>query len=161
MTMPDSAEGKAHPGAIHCWLPGDAFAVRATLAQLLPRLAELIPCEDDLGAAEIVLAEVLNNIVEHAYRGRRGDIEVDLTITPEGVRFVVTDSGDPFPDRRLPSGRLVAGRLTDSLSEGGFGWHLIRNLSRELHYERNRGQNRLSFLLPADQSRKRGEIGRS
>ena len=55
----------------------------------------------------------------------------------------------------MPGGRPPAGRLPDGadcalvdLPEGGFGWHLIRTLTRDLAYVRSGGCNRLSFLLP-------------
>ena len=48
----------------------DALAVRESLAHVLQHLACLELNEDDTAAFELVAAEVLNNIVEHAYAGR-------------------------------------------------------------------------------------------
>lgn len=157
--MPEGARLSHNDSRIRCWLPGTAPSVRAMLGQLMPRLATLLPNPEDLGLAELVLAEVLNNIVEHAYQGTTGGIEIEVVAEPDGVRIAVCDRGQPFPGDRLPSGRLAYVSPADALPEGGFGWHLIRHLSRDLAYERHLGQNRLSFLLPADQSRQMGAIG--
>ena len=68
-------------------IPGDALAVRQALQAMVEALTlrGLHAC--DRGTAEIVLAEVLNNIVEHAFEGRAGEIEVKnlywvITIIP-------------------------------------------------------------------------------
>lgn len=99
--------------------------------------------------AELVLAEVLNNVVEHAYGEAGGRVEVSLQKGPGGVQCLITDEGRAMPGGELPEGRLPGGpeiNLSD-LPEGGFGWHLIRSLSTDLTYARVDGQNRLSFLL--------------
>lgn len=60
----------------------DPLAVREALRRLAacPPLCLL---DDDMrGTAEIVLAEALNNVVEHAYAGRRGKIELWLRLLP-------------------------------------------------------------------------------
>ena len=45
----------------------------------------------------------------------------------------------------------------EDLPEGGFGWHVIRTLSKDLHYRRENGRNQLSFRLDTTQS---GELRR-
>ncbi|HEX9858159.1 MAG TPA: ATP-binding protein, partial [Paracoccaceae bacterium] len=103
------------------------------------------------GTAELVLAEVLNNIVEHAYASASGDIELTLHLHQSELVCRIEDRGLPMPGERLPVGdlRRIDG---DDLPEGGFGWHLIRTLSRELNYRRINGRNQLSFRLDAGQS---------
>jgi len=147
------------PGAqdLHLTFPADPFAVREALARMLalPPLCTLGP--DGRGTAEIVLAEVLNNIAEHAYVDRVGPVAVTIAAGAQGVSCLLVDEGRAMPDNRLPAGRLPASRLPDGqtvelvdLPEGGFGWHLIRSLTRNLTYARVDGQNRVSFLLPRD-----------
>ena len=124
----------------------DPLAVRDELA----RLADLPPVsmlEDDLRAtAQIVLAEVLNNIVEHAYAGTTGRIEMTLLVADGTLRCELRDYGLALPGERLPRGDLPA---TDAgeLPEGGFGWHLIRSLTGDLAYQRRDGCNHLGFTL--------------
>jgi len=120
--------------------------VRLALGQLLaePTLARL---GDDLrGTLEIVLAEVLNNVVEHAYACAEGWVSVRLTCAPDRIEAEVSDSGCPMPGLCPPAGRLVD--LQGDLPEGGFGWFLIRSLTDGLHYEHRAGRNILRFRIP-------------
>lgn len=139
------------PDAIRLVLPGDAGAVRATLRALFAgrRLGHL--AEADRGAAEIVLAEVLNNVVEHAYAGAAGEIELTIRVAGGGLDCTVMDDGRPMPGGEAPEGK--AGDLLGGadLPEGGFGWLLIRALTRELTYRRIGGRNCLTFRLEAEQ----------
>jgi serine/threonine-protein kinase RsbW len=115
---------------------------------------------DHRTTAEVVLAEVLNNIVEHAYADRAGSISVAIRQTGAGLNCLVTDEGNPMPGGQLPAGNHPAQRdgmpdlqlgdlQLDDLPEGGFGWYLIRRLTRDLEYSRNGQQNWLSFVVPA------------
>lgn len=129
--------------------PAEPAAVRENLARLLacPPLADLPP--DDRAMAELVLAEILNNVAEHAYALRPGTVEVALSPGPEGIACLIVDQGDPMPGAMLPAGNLPMQpdlKVSD-LPEGGFGWHLIRSLTADLAYVRRNGQNRLSFRL--------------
>ena len=109
--------------------------------------------EDDLrGTAEIVLAEVLNNIVEHAYADQAGNITLRLVRHDGGLHCTVSDTGAPMPGLCLPAGRSQPLADLADLPEGGFGWFLIRSLTVGLDYRRIAGVNRLSFQLPARQS---------
>jgi serine/threonine-protein kinase RsbW len=125
-------------------------SVHQSLTQILdlPPLSGL--SQEDRSVAELVLAEVLNNVAEHAYGPGGGRVTVTLSGDPAGVRCRVTDEGRPMPGERLPEGRLPGGPGTAvaDLPEGGFGWHLIRSLSVGLTYARVDGQNRLDFFLP-------------
>jgi serine/threonine-protein kinase RsbW len=96
-------------------------------------------------SAELVLAEVLNNVAEHAYADEPGDIELSLERREGSVAVRVADQGRSMPDRRLPLGE--APNPLD-LPEGGFGWNLIRQLTDELCYRHHEGWNLLTFVLP-------------
>jgi serine/threonine-protein kinase RsbW len=131
--------------------PGTPCAVREALAALIhgPILAS-VP-DDERGTAELVLAEALNNIVEHAYAQGPGDIEVTIRRVQGDLDCRIVDSGLPMPDDDPPQGRLPV-QDPDDLPEGGFGWFLIRTLSRDLRYARNGCSNELTFRLDAGQS---------
>lgn len=108
---------------------------------------------DLLGNTEVVIAEVLNNIVEHAYAGAKcqsnSEIHVDLSRRKSGVAVLVRDHGLPMPNLELPRGALPdASADIDDLPEGGFGWYIIRELSRGLRYERSKDMNHLRLLVP-------------
>lgn len=69
-----------------------------------------------------------------------------------GIGCLLVDQGAPMPGGTLPEGSQAGrtGLALADLPEGGFGWHLIRSLTRDLAYTRVAGTNRLSFLLPRD-----------
>lgn len=134
------------PMRVRLHLVAEPQAVRDALCRLMADkpLAQLT--EDLRSSAEIVLAEVLNNIVEHAYAQSAGPIDVTLDYEHPTLAFEVVDEGLPMPAGRLPSGDVVA---VDGLPEGGFGWFLIRSLTRGLVYHRLRNRNRLAFWMDA------------
>ena len=137
------------PGIARIVIDSDAMAVRHGLAALFatPLLAGL--SADAQGTAEIVLAEVLNNIVEHAYARYCGDIQVTLRLTDGHLWVHVCDCGLPLPGHALPLGLLPDVEASGELPEGGFGWHLIRLFARELDYARVEGKNHFRFRLAA------------
>lgn len=129
--------------------PGDPMAVRQALERVMAELRALPIRPDDCGTVEIVLAEVLNNIVEHAYGGHDpGLIELALSHQDQAVCIELADNGAPMPGGAPPEGKAaVIGHQLEKLPEGGFGWFLIRSMADQLTYRREEGCNRLSFRL--------------
>ncbi|HDR27189.1 ATP-binding protein [Rhodovulum sp.] len=162
MTLPDGMRGGIAPSddarnAGYCEAQAALIVVEATpmgvrcaLAEMRRRFAPAGPGPDLLGMAETVLAEALNNVVEHAYRhGGNGPIELRLVHCGTKLKVDLRDYGDPMPAGVLPGGALPDyGGSGDGPPEGGFGWFLIRALARDLSYIRENGQNRLRFLVP-------------
>lgn len=153
--MPRMPDVRAGGSRFSLGFPADPTEVRQALAGLLaaPQVCTLV--EDKRGTVELVLAEVLNNIVEHAYSGGTGPVEVDLWATASGLNFQVADAGTPMPKGTLPDGQLPdvsqngdRPLVLSDLPEGGFGWHLIRSLTRDLTYDRKGGRNLLTFEIP-------------
>jgi serine/threonine-protein kinase RsbW len=128
-------------------IASDPMAVREGLRQLFDTLLLRSIPEDGRGTAQIVLAEALNNIVEHAYARHQGEIEITLNLKPTELHCKIIDSGLPMPGEVLPEGKLAPLDELGELPEGGFGWHLIRTLSHDLSYSRIGGKNHLSFRL--------------
>jgi serine/threonine-protein kinase RsbW len=137
------------PDATRIVIPSDPVAVRQGLESLFQSLLLRQLDDADRGKAEIVLAEALNNIVEHAYADGTGEIELTIRVNRQGLDCRIVDHGAPMPNETLPSGLLAA---PETLPEGGFGWHLIRALSQDLRYARVAGQNQLTFRLTTEQS---------
>ncbi len=99
---------------------------------------------------ELVVAEVLNNIVEHAYQDRPGG-RIILTLRFKTDRLTVEfkDFGRPMPSGSPPDGAPADLEVsTEDLPEGGFGWFLIRSLTEDLAYCREKDSNRLSLTIP-------------
>lgn len=125
------------------------LGVRAALVRLRVCLASWGLDSADIGTAETVVGEVLNNIVEHAYADT-DDACLQLIVDrgADGLVVQTVDQGLAMPGGRLPDPtetRLDVGR-TD-LPEGGFGWELIRQLTRDLDYQRRNGENHLRFRM--------------
>jgi len=130
-------------------IDSDLMAVRDGLQSLFA--CELLDglSAESRGTAEIVLAEALNNIVEHAYAERSGRIEVLMQRRDSDLRFDLIDRGRPMPGAEPPYGHLKELLEVDDLPEGGFGWFLIRSLAHSLAYRRVDECNRLSFCVAA------------
>ena len=123
--------------------------VRFALAEILGALSPLSLSSEENGSIELVLAEAMNNIVEHAYSGD-GDGEIDILVRAggDGLHCRLRDTGAPMPEGTPPLGKRAAEDLAaPDLPEGGFGWFLIRELARELAYERLAEENILSFRI--------------
>jgi serine/threonine-protein kinase RsbW len=132
------------PVLLHLALRAESRAVSDSLRRVMA-LPFWTPLSADFAAsAELVLAEVLNNVAEHAYCGTSGEIEVSLERTASGIAVRVADRGQPMPQSRLPDGPDPD---PADLPEGGFGWHLIRSLTSDLSYRRHDGWNLFSFRM--------------
>lgn len=125
----------------------EPFAIRAALQTIVagPVLAAVDP--DTRAVTELVLAEVLNNVAEHAYAGLGGPVRLRIRLHARGLACRIADGGARMPDGRPPDG-TAAGPDPASLPQGGFGWPLIRALTRGLRYRRAAGYNVLVFTVP-------------
>ncbi|WP_114286349.1 ATP-binding protein [Candidatus Halocynthiibacter alkanivorans] len=129
--------------------PGTTVAVRTALLKMVGNLQQLDLDAEKIGSIELVVAEALNNIVEHAFAEQNGRIDLRLTNGERGLYCAIEDDGSPMPDGRPPIGNPpdLSVDLQD-LPEGGFGWFLIREITRDLGYERVENHNRLTFRIP-------------
>ncbi|WP_168797876.1 ATP-binding protein [Pacificoceanicola onchidii] len=144
-----SAQGQ-DDHALRFVLPSNPSAVRETLAEARTVLIGRGVNESAFGTCELVLAEVLNNIVEHAYNDSgEGHIKVELTLNDQELAARIEDSGTAMPDEQLPTGALASLDVpVEDLPEGGFGWFMIRSITQELTYRRKDGVNFLDFTIP-------------
>lgn len=139
-------------GKEHLVFPASPATIRSVIDRLFAPSSGLLAGDTAMrDSARIVLAEVLNNIVEHSYGGKGGEIDLRLELSERGLAVQVSDRGRPMPGGTLPVG--LAPRLSDvaTLPEGGFGWFMIRQLVRDLEYQRIGPCNRLSFCIPSEQ----------
>ena len=126
------------------------MAVREALEHVLEKLAPLDLTVEETGTVELVMAEVLNNIVEHAYADKPdgGIINMRCSKKPDGLTVFIKDTGKMMPDGKLPTGTLASLEVDlDDLPEGGFGWFLIQNLAKDVTYERVGNQNVLKMRI--------------
>ena len=124
--------------------------VRRGVQNLIHTLATQGIPPGDLGSIEIVVAEVLNNIVEHAYpEDAPGEIRVVVRRRSSSLMVEIRDRGRAMPKGRAPLGNhpMVEFNLHDAMPEGGYGWFLIRELVRDLVYDRKEDENILFFRM--------------
>ena len=104
-------------------------ALRAGLSELEAKRLELA-CE-----------EIIVNVIDYAYAGREGEIDVEVTSpAAKEVHVVVSDDGPPFdplaaqpnPDTDLP---------LEAREAGGLGLFLVRQIVDQLDYEREGERN--------------------
>jgi serine/threonine-protein kinase RsbW len=129
---------------------GKEDAVRTGLAQAMAQLAPLELDADEAGTVELVLAEALNNIVEHALAATDGDttIHIHAEHDREGLRMAIIDEGVPMPLGKTPDACAPALDVAVSdMPEGGFGWFMIHSLAQKVHYARVGDSNHLNLLL--------------
>ncbi len=132
-------------------LAGTEDAVREGLAQAMAHLAPLRLNPDDAGTVELVLAEALNNVVEHALATtfEQTTIEIRGRYGAAGLHLTVIDRGAPMPDGAAPVAKTPNLDVeANDMPEGGFGWYLIHTLATDVRYVRIGTANHLSLQLP-------------
>lgn len=144
-------------GAKHSRLPSfnvavnsGTFAAREAISQLMEKLSPLQLDIEESGTFELVMAEALNNVVEHGYPdpSQGGPIKIDCTHKSNGLHVHIIDQGLPMPDGKTPLG-LAAEVDVDfmDMPEGGFGWFLIKDLAKDVRYERQGDKNYLRMRV--------------
>lgn len=133
--------------------PADFRWIRRAIHEVEATLSEAGISAEDIGSIAIVLAEALNNVVEHAFPdGQEGEIMLVIRARNKSLMFEIRDGGRPMPQGRAPSGTNPVGEheQIDTMPEGGFGWFLIRELVLDLVYDRQNGENVLLFRFRLD-----------
>lgn len=143
---PDSSRRRQQP-LLHRRFEARPLAVRDTLLRLRQRFHGHA-CEDMLGRAELVLAEVLNNIAEHGTRETNQPpmIHFSVMLHDSGLVCAITDDGPVLPNGILS--RQPDLPDAEAMPEGGFGWFLIHDLTQQLCYFRDGDRNILAFTIP-------------
>lgn len=124
--------------------------VRRTLLDIRGKLVDLGTSQDLRDRVELVMAEILNNIVEHAYiNPQDGDIVIRILSGATHFHIEITDHGRPLPGGRIPAPVFpkLQGRIED-LPEGGFGWLIVHTISNVRTYTRTGRQNHLCLEIP-------------
>jgi serine/threonine-protein kinase RsbW len=122
--------------------------VSAAVGEAVDWLRTCAVDSDSVASVEIVLAEALNNVVEHAYEYRTdGQIDITFDLASDVLTVVLFDQGRQFPG--VPQMKTMMGNAVAfaDLPEGGFGWFLIHSLTRRIQYAFVEGRNVLSLEM--------------
>ena len=130
--------------------PDGLGEIQSFLTSSLPaRFASLSP------SVELILEEFLVNVINHAYKGQPGPLEVSLReVAFDGqphLAIKVTDWGppfDPFSGAKEPDTSLDI----DERPIGGLGVHLIRSLAAHHSYCRAMGANTAEVWIRTSES---------
>ena len=149
--MPPENPSEPCDGAptLHLEVAISALGVRSALSRATAWMRGRSIPAPSVGAAELVLAEALNNICRHAFPNDGvGRIGLDMREEEGIVRIELRDGGQPMPGGVAPAGApAIVDCALDDMPEGGFGWFLIRQLTEDLVYSRDGNENRLSFSI--------------
>ncbi|WBU63009.1 ATP-binding protein [Paracoccus aerodenitrificans] len=120
--------------------------VRGLLVEMTERIGPHVS-GDLIGRAELVLAELLNNVVQHGSAGCPGQaplVHLSVVAQNDGLACSVSDDGGLLPHVCLSS----KAPEPSSFPEGGFGWFLIGHLTQSLAYFRENDRNFVAFTVP-------------
>ena len=96
------------------------------------------------GDLRLLAEEACTNVVMHAFpRREAGELTLELGYEDGTVVITLIDDGVAFSPDDAPAPEV--GADWQSRREGGVGWHLIRTLSDELHYQRVDDRNHLTL----------------
>ena len=99
---------------------------------------------------ELALEEILVNIMNHAYEGTNGDIQVVCrSDNQQSFIIEITDTGKAFDMTSVPPPDL-SGAISER-KIGGLGIHFVKKLTDKLQYRREGNKNILEikiFLAP-------------
>lgn len=95
----------------------------------------------------VVLEEIFINVVVYAYAStsENGPVRVRLLADEDAVHLRVEDRGSPFNPLEYIDTRTFDDIL--EMEDGKEGIALIKALSRDVHYERLDGWNRLDVII--------------
>jgi anti-sigma regulatory factor (Ser/Thr protein kinase) len=104
-----------------------------------------------LDGVRLVVSEAVTNVVQHAYRGRPGDVHVAASVHSGELRILIADDGCGLPNRS--SARGLGLGLT-WMAEFSDGLKLFARSGGGL-------EARLRFELPADAQESQADLGRA
>ena len=97
--------------------------------------------EKTIKEIELSLAEAINNIIKHAYKGRPDNsINISLDISDKKLKIILEDFGIPRENKGVPTLEFDPEDI-DSLPEGGMGLFIIEQLMDGTKYERAGNKN--------------------
>lgn len=151
MSVPDAIASNTASQHLSFEFEPNFLGVRSVLSQVSADLKDVLT-DEQFAKVEIVLAEALNNIAEHAFVDHDGATPcsaIEVACYETHLRVLLEDNGRALPDHKIPQASPLEFDPCDidGLPEGGFGWGLIHSLVKELTYIRASGKNQLRMTI--------------
>jgi len=89
--------------------------------------------EQALFELQLAVDEACTNVVQHAYGGRGGMIEVTVEPGGGGVRVIVRDWGEPFELQKIPVPDVTV--PLEQRKIGGLGLFLMQQMMDDVHFD--------------------------
>ncbi len=99
----------------------------------VPGLPSGSNANDFIYLIELAISEICTNIIQHAYRGRKGDITGCITLLSNGVLLDFYDTGASFDPTAVPEPKSDPYHL----AEGGYGLHIVRQIMDVVSYDQD------------------------
>jgi len=95
--------------------------------------------EERAYALDLCIVEMVSNIVDHSFRGRPGEIRLELALGQGSAILTIVDEGPAFDPLSVPA--PVAPASLDDAAIGGYGIHMVRSSADACEYKRSDGRN--------------------
>lgn len=102
--------------------------------------------ESTIRKVELASEEALVNVIRHAYKGKKGEIDITITSVPKShMEIVIVDQGPPFNPLKIET---IVNPLAplEERNEGGLGILFMKQYMDEIRYERNKERNILTLI---------------
>ena len=142
-------ENMSKPGlTFHKKLKINIDTVPLRLAEISDWMVESGVRSETIINVQIVLAEALNNIMEHGFKGKNaGSVEIHINLAGNSIQVCLTDDGMAFIPPEAVKSPLGDKDDLANLPEGGFGWFLIRQITTSYDLHRVAGRNHLRLVF--------------
>lgn len=102
--------------------------------------------EETIREIELSLAEALNNVIKHSYKGdETNKIEIEMTYDNNQFLLNLSDFGEPRKNLKKPVLEFDPEDI-DSLPEGGMGLFIIEQLMDENKYSVDGNKNTFTLV---------------
>lgn len=100
---------------------------------------------DNLNKTNILTAceEVIVNIINYAYSGAAGELEIEYKTEPDAINLTFIDSGKAFNPLEAPD--VNTDLSLEERKAGGLGIFMVKNLMDGVKYEYKNDRNNLSI----------------
>ena len=122
----------------------DLSGIPRVSAVMEEAMRECTYSDDAILDLQLAVEEAISNIILHGYRGRSGEVEIEIKVTEKITEVRISDQAPPFDPLSVPD----PDRESD-LSErrtGGLGIYLMRQVADEVRYRYAGGKNVLTLV---------------